>query len=138
MVNDPRTGRLEQSPSTGSHSAGDQRESGLNDVLALPVLLLVISLASAAHGAEGTRFWIWFGAMQIVLGPFVGIAVGFLGGKLVQWGQQTGWMNHSFQQLAALGLAVLSYSTAELVGGNGFIGIVAAPRHLRFPVVVRA
>ncbi len=71
-------------------------ESGLNDGRALPVLLLVISLAGATHGAEGTQFWLWFGAMKIVLGPLVGIAVGFLGGKLVQWGQQTGWMNHSF------------------------------------------
>ena len=101
-------------------------ESGLNDGLALPILLLVISLAGATHGAEGARFWIWFGAMQIVLGPLVGIAVGFLGGRLVQWGQRTEWMNHSFQQLAALGLAVFSYSVAELVGGNGFIAAFCA------------
>lgn len=101
-------------------------ESGLNDGIALPVLLLVISLAGTTHAAEGTQFSLWFGAMQIVRLPLVEIAVGFLGGKLVQWGQQTGWMKHSFQQLAALGLAVFSYSAAQLVGGNGFIATFCA------------
>ena len=37
-----------------------------------------------------------------------------------------GWMNHSFQHLASLGLAVLAFGGAEHIGGNGFIAAFVA------------
>jgi NhaP-type Na+/H+ or K+/H+ antiporter len=64
--------------------------------------------------------------MQVSLGPLVGVLVGFIGGKLVMWGQRTGWMNHSFQNLSSLGLSLLAYAAAELIGGNGFIAAFCA------------
>jgi len=64
--------------------------------------------------------------MQILLGPLVGIVVGYFGGKLVARGTRAGWITHSFQDLSALGLSVLAFSLAEVVGGNGFIAAFAA------------
>jgi NhaP-type Na+/H+ or K+/H+ antiporter len=95
-------------------------ESGLNDGLALPVVLIFLSLAAGQQDKEPGE-WLWFASMQVGLGPLAGIIVGFVGGKLVMWGQRTGWMNHSFQDLSSLGLSLLAYAVAELVGGNGFI-----------------
>ena len=101
-------------------------ESGLNDGLALPLLLFALSCATLTeHGSE-SGFWLRFALLQVVLGPLVGAAVAYLGGRLVSWGRSAGWMSDAFGDLAALGLALLAYSGAELVGGNGFIAAFTA------------
>ena len=100
-------------------------ESGLNDGLALPVVLVFLSLAGGGADREAGE-WIRFAAMQVTLGPLAGIIVGYVGGRLVQWGQQSGWMNHHFQDLSSLGLSLLAYASAELIGGNGFIASFCA------------
>jgi NhaP-type Na+/H+ or K+/H+ antiporter len=100
-------------------------ESGLNDGIALPILLFFISLASAVEGTEYS-YWLQFAAMQIVLGPIVGVAAGYVGGRLVTWAERPGWMAEAFQKLAALGIALLAFALAELIGGNGFIAAFVA------------
>ncbi len=100
-------------------------ESGLNDGLILPVVLIFLSFAAGQQEKETTE-WIWFVSKQVILGPLAGVAVGYLGGKLVLLGQQTKWMNHSFQDLSSLGLSLLAFASAELIGGNGFIAAFCA------------
>jgi len=56
----------------------------------------------------------------------VGAAVGYFGGRLVSWGGRREWMSDAFRDLAALGLALLAYAGAEVVGGNGFIAAFTA------------
>ncbi len=102
-------------------------ESGLNDGIALPLVLVLMSTcASAVAGQGGASYWLQFAALQVTLGPLVGIAVGWVGGQLVEWGTRSRWMNHTFQHLSALGLALLAYAGAELIGGNGFIAAFVA------------
>lgn len=101
-------------------------ESGLNDGLALPLLLFAFSCVDAAGHGAGGAYWMRFALMQIVLGPIVGAAVGFVGGRFASRARQAGWMSSPFVDLTALGLALLSYAGAELVGGNGFIAAFAA------------
>ena len=101
-------------------------ESGLNDGIVLPLVLILLSLADAAEQSQGAPFWVRFALLQVTLGPAVGIGVGYLGGKLVELGSRSGWMNHTFQRLSVLGLALLSFGLAELVGGNGFIAAFCA------------
>ncbi len=100
-------------------------ESCLNDGLALPAVLILAALAEAAGQAEVTP-WVGYTVKQIALGPIVGVAVGYLGGKIIQRASQTGWMNHSFQELAGLALAFLAFGGAGAVGGNGFIATFVA------------
>jgi NhaP-type Na+/H+ or K+/H+ antiporter len=101
-------------------------ESGLNDGIALPILLFFLSLAGATQQTQPPGFWIKYAAMQIILGPLVGIFIGYFGGKWIERGSRSGWITHSFQDLAALGISLLAFSMAELVGGNGFIAAFAA------------
>ena len=101
-------------------------ESGLNDGIVLPILILVLSLANAAAHLETEGSLVQFTLLQIGLGPLVGIAVGYIGGQLVTWATRTGWITYAFQELSALGLAVLAFAAAELVGGNGFIAAFCA------------
>ncbi len=101
-------------------------ESGLNDGIALPVVLLFASLASAAHTTIDPGDWIRFGLMQIILGPVVGIIVGWLGAKAADWAAGNGWMAPALQGPAALGIALIAFAAAEIIGGNGFISAFIA------------
>jgi NhaP-type Na+/H+ or K+/H+ antiporter len=96
-------------------------ESGLNDGIALPAVLLFAALASAEYGASGANEWLRFGVQQLTLGPLTGVVIGFLGARLLDAAAEHRWANTSFQGIGILSLAVLMYVTAELVGGNGFI-----------------
>ena len=101
-------------------------ESGLNDGIALPVVLLFAGLASAAQAVDGEQNWILFGAMQVSLGPLAGIVIGGLGAWLIDRAISKGWMGESFEGPAILGIALLAYSGAEIIGGNGFIAAFVA------------
>ncbi|WP_206454710.1 cation:proton antiporter [Aurantimonas marina] len=101
-------------------------ESGLNDGLAFPVLLIAISLAIETQGGRSAGEWGFFVAQQIVLGPVAGLIVGFGGAYLVEFAHRRRWMNHVFLQISVLGLAVLAFSGAELIEGNGFIAAFVA------------
>lgn len=94
-------------------------ESGLNDGLALPFVLVFAALANMSN--DSATSWLVFALLQVTLGPVVGAAVGYLGGLLVTACVDREWMDHSFAQLSALALAFLSFLISEMVGGNGFI-----------------
>ena len=55
-------------------------ESGLNDGLTLPLVLLFASL-TAEFMTQTNSDWIAFGTKQIILGPLVGVAFGWCGGS---------------------------------------------------------
>ncbi|HXX58071.1 MAG TPA: cation:proton antiporter [Thermodesulfovibrionales bacterium] len=97
-------------------------ESGLNDGIALPPVLACIGALSVIP-AERTdmHYWIGFTMKQFFFGPLLGAFVGWLGGLLVEKASKRGWMNPTFQRLAAWSLALMAYALAEKFHGNGFI-----------------
>jgi NhaP-type Na+/H+ or K+/H+ antiporter len=101
-------------------------ESGLNDGIALPVVIFVLSLASAVIHDGDARHWLVFAAKQLTLGPLVGLGVGFVGGKLLLWAGNRGYMTHIFKDLAVLGLAVLAWAGAEACEASGLIAAFVA------------
>jgi NhaP-type Na+/H+ or K+/H+ antiporter len=101
-------------------------EGGLNDGLALP--FLIIALAFAEQGADGGSFehWLWFIVRTIGVSVLVGAAIGFLGGRLLQWGAETGSVMERFAELSILALAVVSFVVVEHLDGSGFVGAFVA------------
>jgi len=99
-------------------------ESGLNDGLALPFVVLGAILASTSvHGADGLAS---MAILQIVLGPIVGISVGWMSARALDMAQQNDWIIESAQGVVFLATAFVSFLAAELVGGNGFIAAFVA------------
>lgn len=97
-------------------------ESGLNDGIALPPILICFAILSGTLAEqEGVEYWLIFVAKQFVFGPIIGGLVGWVGGMLIDHTSERGWMNNTFQQLAAFSLAILAFSLAEWIHGNGFI-----------------
>ncbi len=101
-------------------------ESGLNDGIALPVVLLFAALAAAADGANEAGNWLQFGLMQVTLGPLAGAAIGYVGARLLDSAAASQWATTAFQGVGILALAVLAYVLAEMIGGNGFISAFVA------------
>lgn len=103
-------------------------ESGLNDGLALPIILLFACMTAGAMevpGSEGLS-WLGFAALQLTLGPIAGIFVGYLGGRALVWAQDKELTSETFEGAAALALAGAAYLLATEIGGNGFIAAFVA------------
>ena len=101
-------------------------ESGLNDGIALPFILIFAALASAMQAETNTAEWLVFGAKQVIFGPLAGIAIGYVGAKLVSSCYRMKWMSEGAEGMIALGLAFGSFALAEVVHGNGFIAAFVA------------
>ena len=107
-------------------------EAGLNDGLSVPFLALFLTLAEAEEEHLSAYIWIRFALEQVGFGILVGVGVGLVGGWLVSWASQRGWMTDTFQRLALLTLAIIAWMLADQIGGNGFIaafvgGLVVGP-----------
>ena len=59
--------------------------------------------------------------MQVILGPLAGMFTGYVGARLLDVATERGWVTMPFQGIGILSLAALTYVSAELIGGNGFI-----------------
>jgi NhaP-type Na+/H+ or K+/H+ antiporter len=96
-------------------------ESGLNDGIALPAVLVFAALASAHAEGGSVGAWLQFGVLQVTLGPVAGIVIGYVGARLLDGAAERGWTGDAYQGIGILSLALLTYLVAELIGGNGFI-----------------
>ena len=94
-------------------------ESGLNDGIATPVVLVAIAGAETAEHAAS----IGPGAAvaELALGLLVGAVVGGAGGLVVNVARRRGWAAGGFAGSAVLALAVCAYACALALHGNGFI-----------------
>lgn len=99
-------------------------ESGLNDGLALPVVMItaIFSAQFAGTQVDGLPDNVFvFAMMQIVLGPLTGIGVGYLFARVLDAVVRAGLITTVFQGIYFLCTAFLAFAAAELVGGNGLI-----------------
>jgi NhaP-type Na+/H+ or K+/H+ antiporter len=106
-------------------------ESGLNDGMALPVVIVCAIWAGGAAmgeagGGHGSDNIAVFAVLQVTLGPLAGIAVGFLGGRIIDWASAREWMSEAFQGISILAVALIAFGSAEMIGGNGFIAAFLA------------
>lgn len=97
-------------------------ESGLNDGIAFPIVLVAAIATGAMTGNDtsvaGLSRLI---ALQLVIGPLAGIVVGFLGAWLIDLAVDRDLLSEPFEGISILCVAALTYVGAEALGGNGFI-----------------
>tara|TARA_R110002049_G_scaffold29972_2_gene101991 strand:- start:79819 stop:81036 length:1218 start_codon:yes stop_codon:yes gene_type:complete len=101
-------------------------ESGLNDGLALPFVLLGATLASASATDFDTGALALDTLGQVVFGPLAGIAVGWIMARATDIAQTRGWMGEAAGGIVFLSTSFASYLVAEHLGGNGFIAAFVA------------
>ena len=100
-------------------------ESGLNDGIATPVVLLAIAGLGAHEGVAGID-GPGHAAVALLVGLAVGVIAGGAGGILTRQARDRGWLSEELAGPATLVLALLAYTGALLVGGNGFVAAFVA------------
>ncbi len=99
-------------------------EAATNDVVVLPVVLVLIAIANSEASTVGG--WAIVLARLFVLGPAIGFAIGASGAWLMSRADRKFGIRREYQSLYGLGLVFAAYSSAEAVGGDGFLACFAA------------
>ena len=99
-------------------------EAGMNDLVVLPVVLVLIAVATDQGSSVGG--WSVFLTKLLVLGPAIGFAVGGIGSWLMGWMDKKMTIRREHQSLYGVGLVLAAYTAATAAGGDGFLGAFAA------------
>lgn len=100
-------------------------ESGLNDGICVPLLLICLIIAEADQGLTSTD------ALRLVIeeigfGALGGLVAGGAGAVLLRWSERRGWLSAGWRQIALLAVPVLAFGVAAPLGGSGFIAAFVA------------
>jgi sodium/hydrogen antiporter len=95
-------------------------ESGLNDGIATPVVMVALAGIGAEAGLAGhstpDR-----ALLGLLLGAVLGVVLGGGGGLLLRETRRRGWSAEEFTGPALLALALLAYLVSVALGANGFV-----------------
>nr|WP_245633203.1 potassium/proton antiporter [Luteipulveratus mongoliensis] len=97
-----------------------EAESGFNDA---PVVLLVVALAerSSPHGSNHSWWFVGVEAVaELVGGALIGVALGFLLGRVLRWSAAG---SSGLFSIAVVGVTVLAYAVADFAHTSGFIAV---------------
>jgi NhaP-type Na+/H+ or K+/H+ antiporter len=97
-------------------------ESGLNDGICVPVLLIFLALATTTGvGSETATMVIRLPLEQIGIGALVGATLALAGGTALRFCSERRWLRGTWVQLPVIALALLCLALAQWLGGSGFI-----------------
>ncbi|HYY57687.1 MAG TPA: cation:proton antiporter [Pyrinomonadaceae bacterium] len=104
---------------------GLQLESGLNDVVLLPVVLIAMAFLSPGATLDRAGFT-KLGLNLFILGPGAGILIGLLGVAALDLIRKRLGVRRDYESLYSLGVAFTAFAAAEAVHGSGFLAAFAA------------
>ncbi len=97
-------------------------ESGLNDGICVPVILLFLALATgAAEASESAGLAAKLTLEVIGIGVVTGLILAVLGGLALRSCAGRGWVAGTWLQIPIIALALLCFGLAQWLGGSGFI-----------------
>src|SRR5688572_18902121 len=100
-------------------------ESGMNDAVLLPIVVIAMLLVSPEAG-ETTASLSRSVIGLFLLGPVVGALVGWIGIVTLVRVRDSIGVRRDYESLYALGMAFTAFAVAESVGGSGFLAAFAA------------
>ncbi|MGU5760629.1 cation:proton antiporter [Aeromonas hydrophila] len=101
---------------------GLNQESGLNDGICVPVLLLLLALIAPTEEHTGTAtLALTLLLEEIGIGLLVAWGLTSLTLRLLKTSYLNGWQLPLWRQLTMPGLALLCFALAQTLGGSGFI-----------------
>lgn len=100
-------------------------ESGLNDAVLLPIVIVAMAL-QGMRPLEGAADWSHMGLELFLLGPGAGVAIGFLGVATLDLVRRRIGVRRDYESLYSLGLAFAAFAAAESFHSSGFLAAFAA------------
>jgi NhaP-type Na+/H+ or K+/H+ antiporter len=101
-------------------------ESGLNDGICVPLLLIALAAAEIEDDASTSHLAIRVVAEQIGYGLLGGVAAGLAAAGVVAIAYERGLITESWLQVIPVAGAGLAYGIAAALGGSGFIAAFVA------------
>lgn len=99
-------------------------ESGMNDAVALPAILILMGLAGGRlHSATA---WAGFALPVFVLSPLIGFTVAWLGVRGLTSVDRRIGVRRDYQSLYALGIAFMAYAASDALGASGLLAAFVA------------
>ena len=102
-----------------------QLESGLNDVVLLPVVLIAMIFLNQ-ESSLGSAGLAKFGLNLFLLGPGAGVLIGLLAVAALDLIRKRIGVRRDYESLYSLGVAFTAFAAAEAVHASGFIAAFAA------------
>jgi NhaP-type Na+/H+ or K+/H+ antiporter len=99
-------------------------ESGMNDAVLLPVIL--VSMAFFNDKVLAVNDWSHLALNMFLLGPGAGVAVGLVSVAVLDLIRRKIGVRRDYESLYSLGVAFAAYSAAEALHGSGFLAAFSA------------
>lgn len=96
-------------------------ESGLNDGICVPVLLMFLALLVEEQTQSPLSLALELVIEELGIGAITGVALTFGAWLLQRYSGKHRWQTPMWSQLTLPGLAILCFATAQVSGGSGFI-----------------
>jgi NhaP-type Na+/H+ or K+/H+ antiporter len=97
-------------------------ESGLNDGICVPVVVILLDLALGTELGRGSvAHALVVIVEEIGLGLVAGIALAVIAAQLLRLSVRFGWTSEHWLHVPVVALAALCFATAQALGGSGFI-----------------
>jgi NhaP-type Na+/H+ or K+/H+ antiporter len=117
-------GLLRSGPLPESARQALRLESGLNDVVLLPVVL--VAMVFLVPAGESHVSWGRMAMELFLLGPAAGVLVGLLAVSTLDLVRKRIGIRRDYESLYSLGVAFAAFAAAESVHGSGFLAVFAA------------
>jgi NhaP-type Na+/H+ or K+/H+ antiporter len=99
-------------------------ESGMNDVLLLPIVVISLAFIGADAAGIGDLPRMLIGLF--LLGPLAGALVAGIAVRVLVWVRDRAGVRREYESLYVIGVALSAYAAAESLGGSGFLAAFTA------------
>lgn len=97
-------------------------ESGLNDGLCVPILLLLLAMATSGSGeALSTGESLLIFVEELGIGLIIGLSMAYIGAKLLQWRANNNGLSEVWTQLTVGALALCCFGVTQTLHGSGYV-----------------
>ena len=112
-------------------------ESGLNDGICVPIVVLLLGLAVGTQIEGGTVAHVARVVVEAIgIGLIVGLALTWLTTLMLRFAENRGWISAHWVEIPVVALAAACFAAAQAAGGSGFIacfvgGLLLSGLHAR-------
>jgi len=97
-------------------------ESGLNDGICVPIVVILLGLAVGTQIEGGTMGHVaWVVVEEIGIGLIAGLGLTWLTIRMLSFAEERGWISEHWVEIPIVALAAVCFAAAQAAGGSGFI-----------------
>jgi sodium/hydrogen antiporter len=97
-------------------------ESGLNDGICVPIVVLLLGLAVGTQIEGGTIAHVARVVIEAIgLGAAIGLALTWFTTLMLRFSEKRGWISEHWVEIPIVALAAACFAAAQAAGGSGFI-----------------